>query len=93
VARALLDRHGRTYAEEAGIRLADEPSQRHLLLVLAMLLGARVSAEIAAAAAAGRCGQAHACRVHRSGSAGHPTGTSPPHVPSMFGVDDATARR
>jgi endonuclease III len=51
VARALLDRHGRTYAEEAGIRLADKPSPLYQLLVLATLLSARISAGVAVAAA------------------------------------------
>ena len=47
----LLDRHGRTYAEEAGIRLADKPAPLYQLLVLVKLLSARISAEIALAAA------------------------------------------
>jgi endonuclease III len=48
---ALLDRFGRTYAEEAGIRLADTPAPLYQLLVLATLLSARISADIAVAAA------------------------------------------
>jgi endonuclease III len=48
---ALLDRFGRTYAEEAGIRLADRPAPLYQLLVLATLISARISAEIAVAAA------------------------------------------
>ena len=40
-----------TYAEEAGIRLADRPGPLYQLLVLAMLLSARISADIAVAAA------------------------------------------
>jgi endonuclease III len=48
---ALLDRFGRTYAEEAGIRLADQPAPLYQLLVLATLLSARISADIAVAAA------------------------------------------
>ncbi|GLW07658.1 endonuclease [Microtetraspora sp. NBRC 13810] len=48
---ALLDRHGQTYAEEAGIRLADRPGPLYQLLVLATLLSARISADIAVAAA------------------------------------------
>jgi hypothetical protein len=51
VVQALLDRFGRTYAEQAGIRLADKPSPLYQLLVLATLLSARISADIAVAAA------------------------------------------
>jgi hypothetical protein len=47
----LLDRYGRSYAEEAGIRLADKPSPLYELLVLVTLLSARISAGIAVAAA------------------------------------------
>ena len=47
----LLRRHGRTYAEEAGIRLADKPAPLWQLLVLSLLLSARISADIAVAAA------------------------------------------
>jgi endonuclease III len=47
----LLDRYGRSYAEEAGIKLADEPSPLYQLLVLASLLSARISSDIAVAAA------------------------------------------
>ena len=50
-AQALLDRCGRTYAAEAGIRLRDAPSPLYQLLVLAHLLSARISADIAVAAA------------------------------------------
>lgn len=49
--RDLLDRYGRSYAEEAGIRLADRPAPLYQLLVLATLLSARISADIAVAAA------------------------------------------
>lgn len=49
--KALLDRFGRTYAEQAGIRLADRPSPLYELLVLATLLSARISGEVAVAAA------------------------------------------
>jgi endonuclease III len=48
---ALLDRFGRTYAEEAGIRLADKPAPLYQLLVLTTLLSARISADVAVAAA------------------------------------------
>ncbi|RIQ21488.1 endonuclease [Jiangella rhizosphaerae] len=47
----LLRRYGRTYAEQAGIRLADKPSPLYRLLVLAVLLSARIDAGIAVAAA------------------------------------------
>jgi endonuclease III len=49
--RALLDRHGTTYAEQAGISLADKPSPLWKLLVLSLLLSARISSDIAVAAA------------------------------------------
>jgi endonuclease III len=51
VVRVLLDRFGRTSAEQAGIRLADKPAPLYQLLVLAMLLSARISGDIAVAAA------------------------------------------
>jgi hypothetical protein len=47
----LLERHGTTYAEQAGIRLADKPGPLYQLLVLALLLSARISSEVAIAAA------------------------------------------
>jgi hypothetical protein len=50
-ARAVLDRHGTTFAEEAGIRLKDEPGSLFQLLVLAELLSARIGADIAVRAA------------------------------------------
>jgi endonuclease III len=46
-----MDSYGQTYAEEAGIRLADRPRPLYQLLVLTSLLGKRISAEIAVAAA------------------------------------------
>lgn len=49
--RRALDRYGQTYAEEAGIRLADRPGPLYQLLVLATLLSARISAGVAVAAA------------------------------------------
>jgi endonuclease III len=52
VARRVLDRHGRTFADEAGIALADQPGPLFQLLVLAQLLSARIGAAIAVAAAA-----------------------------------------
>lgn len=51
VAKALVDRHGRTFAEEAGIRLKDTPGPLYQLLVLSVLLSARISSDIAVAAA------------------------------------------
>ncbi|MER6210039.1 endonuclease [Streptomyces sp. NPDC001642] len=51
VMRALLDAHGRTYADEAGIPLRDTPQPLYRLLVLACLLSARIRADIAVAAA------------------------------------------
>ena len=49
--RALLDKAGRTYAEDAGIKLADKPAPLYQLLVLATLLSTRIKADIAVAAA------------------------------------------
>jgi hypothetical protein len=51
VVEVLLDRYGRTFAEEAGIKLADKPGPLYQLLVLSTLLSARISADIAVAAA------------------------------------------
>ncbi|MGC0328382.1 endonuclease III [Streptomyces sp. SAI-170] len=51
VLKALLDGHGRTYAEEAGITLRDTPQPLYRLLVLALLLSARIRASVAVAAA------------------------------------------
>jgi endonuclease III len=48
---ALLQRHGRTYAEDAGIRLADRPGPLYQLLVLVTLLSTRIRASVAVAAA------------------------------------------
>ncbi len=50
-ARALLDRHHETYAEEAGIRLRNVPQPLYQTLVLACLLSARIRASVAVAAA------------------------------------------
>ncbi|MER7442929.1 hypothetical protein [Micromonospora avicenniae] len=49
--RVLLDRSGHTYAEEAGIQLADRPAPLYQLLVLATLLSTRIRASVAVAAA------------------------------------------
>jgi endonuclease III len=51
ITRELLERHGRLYAEDAGIRLADRPGPLYQLLVLATLLSAPITADIAVAAA------------------------------------------
>jgi endonuclease III len=51
VVKVLLDRFGATSAEQAGIQLADKPSPLYELLVLATLLSARISGDIAVAAA------------------------------------------
>jgi hypothetical protein len=51
IARAVIDRHGTTFADAAGIRLTDEPTPLFQLLVLAELLAARIGADIAVAAA------------------------------------------
>lgn len=47
----LLDRYGQTYAEEAGVKLADKPGPLYQLHVIATLLSARISSRIAIAAA------------------------------------------
>jgi endonuclease III len=49
--RELLRSYGRTYAQEAGIRVADQPKPLYQLLVLATLLSTRISAGVAVAAA------------------------------------------
>ncbi|MBQ0984828.1 endonuclease [Streptomyces sp. F63] len=49
--RALLAEEGRTYAEEAGVRLKDSPQPLYQLLVLSHLLSARIRADVAVAAA------------------------------------------
>ncbi|MET8584484.1 endonuclease [Streptomyces collinus] len=51
VVRALLAAGGRTYADEAGIRLRDTPQPLYRLLVLSLLLSARIRASVAVAAA------------------------------------------
>ncbi|GAA4982599.1 endonuclease [Kitasatospora paranensis] len=47
----LLDAHGRTYADEAGITLRDKPAPLYRLLVLATLCASRISSRTATAAA------------------------------------------
>lgn len=51
VVEELLRQHGQTYAAEAGISLEDKPSPLFQLLVLTQLFSARISADIAVAAA------------------------------------------
>jgi endonuclease III len=52
VVAELLDRHGRTFASEAGIRLQrNTPSPLFRLLCLSLLISARIGAEVAMAAA------------------------------------------
>lgn len=51
IARDLLEEHGTSYAQRAGIRLKDTPSPLYRLLVLSLLLSARISADIAVRAA------------------------------------------
>jgi hypothetical protein len=48
--RSLMDSAGQTYAEEAGIQLADRPHPLYQLLVLTVLLSTRIRAEMAVAA-------------------------------------------
>jgi len=50
-ARRLLDEHGTTYAEQAGIHLRDTPQPLYQLLVLTVLSSIRIKAEIAVDAA------------------------------------------
>ncbi|MFI6607556.1 endonuclease [Streptomyces sp. NPDC050507] len=47
----LLEEHGRTYAEEAGIRLRNTPSPLYRLLTLCVLLSVRIKAGLAVSAA------------------------------------------
>lgn len=51
VVRRVLQRHGRTFADDAGITLTDEPGPLFQLLVLAQLLSARIATGVAVAAA------------------------------------------
>lgn len=67
VVENLLERHGTTFVHDAGIRLRDKPSCLWQLLVLSLLLSARISSDIAVAAArelfrAG-CGTPHGMRA------------------------------
>jgi hypothetical protein len=49
--RSLLERGGTTYAEQAGIALANRPAPLYQLLVLSVLLSTRIRADLAVAAA------------------------------------------
>lgn len=49
--RRLLDDHGRTHAEEAGVRLRNTPAPLYQLLTLCVLFSAPIKADIAVAAA------------------------------------------
>ncbi|MCM2415601.1 endonuclease [Streptomyces sp. RKAG290] len=49
--KELLEEHGRTYAEEAGIRLKNTPAPLYQLLTLCLLFSAPIKADIAVAAA------------------------------------------
>jgi hypothetical protein len=49
--RDLMDRHGATYAEDAGITLRDKPSPLYELLVLTTLFSVPIKADVAVAAA------------------------------------------
>ncbi|MFE1310680.1 endonuclease [Streptomyces sp. NPDC058755] len=51
VVRALLDRQRSTYPAQAGIRLRNTPAPLYQMLVLAILLSARIRADIAVGAA------------------------------------------
>jgi hypothetical protein len=51
IARLLVDRHGLTFAAQAGFTVTDKPSPLWRLLVLSLLLSARISSDIAIAAA------------------------------------------
>ncbi|PWI42825.1 endonuclease [Streptomyces sp. ICBB 8177] len=46
-AKALLSAEGRTYAQDAGIRLRDTPQPLYQVLVMACLLSARIKASVA----------------------------------------------
>jgi hypothetical protein len=51
VLRELVEAHGETFAEEAGIALKDTPQPLYRLLVLSVLLSARIRGSVAVAAA------------------------------------------
>lgn len=47
IARALIEQHGRTFADEAGITLRDKPAPLWQLLVLSLLLSTRIRSDLA----------------------------------------------
>ena len=47
IVKELLNRYGRPYCEQAGIRLADRPGPLYQLLVLSTLMNARIPADVA----------------------------------------------
>lgn len=47
VVKAVLDRNGRTFAQEVGIRVADQPSPLFRLLCMALLMSARIRYTVA----------------------------------------------
>ena len=51
IVKTVLEKFGRTYADQADIRLADKPSPLYELLVLTTLLSTRITADVAVAAA------------------------------------------
>lgn len=66
--RDLLDRHGRTFAEEAGITLRDKPAPLFQLLVLTSLLSANLDRGLGVRAAdAVRRAHPTAAKLHEAG--------------------------
>jgi hypothetical protein len=49
--RALLDEHGRTFAQDAGVRVRDTPAPLYQLVVLSVLSSIPIRAQVAVAAA------------------------------------------
>ena len=68
---ALLERYGRTYAEEAGIRLADKPAPLYQLLVLAALQGPGGAARLRKRRGCGRPQEARGVRAVSAGPGAH----------------------
>ncbi len=50
IVRNLLDHHGHTFAEQAGFRVSDRPSNLYQLQVLSTMLSARISSDVALSA-------------------------------------------